>query len=50
MIPFDALRMGNDGADVRVIAIRAPGAGRKPGEIVATHRIDGAIEREVSNK
>lgn len=45
-MPFDALGMGIDGADVRVIAIRAPGAGRKPGEIVITHRIDGAIERE----
>lgn len=50
----DAIRCvgdGNDGADIRVIAIRAPDAGRKPGEIVTTHCIDGAIEREeVSNE
>jgi len=45
-MPFDALGMGIDGADVRVITIRAPGVGRKPGEIVTTHRIDRAIERE----
>lgn len=43
MMPFDALWMGIDEADVRVIAIRAPGAEGKRGKVATTHRIDRAI-------